>query len=228
MTAAIIDGKAVAREVVARATALSGAFVKSVGRPPGLAVVLVGEDPASQVYVRNKSREADACGFRSEQHSLPADTTQADLLALVGRLNADPGIDGILVQLPLPRDIDPGAVLTAIDPAKDVDGFHPVNVGLIASGETERALVPCTPAGVMILIGGVVGRSLAGRHAVVLGRSNIVGKPLSASPWPSFCSSMTRPSRSLIRARATCPSSAGRPMCSWQLSGARTWCVATG
>ncbi|WP_439572840.1 bifunctional methylenetetrahydrofolate dehydrogenase/methenyltetrahydrofolate cyclohydrolase FolD [Phreatobacter sp.] len=179
MTAAIIDGKAVAREVIARATTLSGAFVKSAGRPPGLAVVLVGEDPASQVYVRNKSREAEACGFRSEQHSLPADTSQADLLALVARLNGDPGIDGILVQLPLPGDIDSGAVLTAIDPAKDVDGFHPVNVGLIASGETARALVPCTPAGVMILIEGATGRSLAGRHAVVLGRSNIVGKPVA-------------------------------------------------
>ncbi|MFN3855987.1 MAG: bifunctional methylenetetrahydrofolate dehydrogenase/methenyltetrahydrofolate cyclohydrolase FolD [Phreatobacter sp.] len=216
MTAAIIDGKAVAQGVIARATALSGAFVRQAGRPPGLAVVLVGEDPASQVYVRNKGREAEACGFRSEQHTLAADTSEADLLALVARLNADPGIDGILVQLPLPKTIDAGRILTAIDPAKDVDGFHPVNVGLIASGETERALVPCTPAGAMILIERVLGRSLAGRHAVVLGRSNIVGKPvaqllLQRDATVTIAHSRTRDLPDLCRQADVLVAAVGRP-----------------
>lgn len=216
MTAAIIDGKAVAQGVIARATALSGAFVRQAGRPPGLAVVLVGEDPASQVYVRNKGREAEACGFRSEQHTLAADTSEADLLALVARLNADPGIDGILVQLPLPKTIEAGRILTAIDPAKDVDGFHPVNVGLIASGETERAVVPCTPAGAMILIEGVLGRSLAGRHAVVLGRSNIVGKPvaqllLQRDATVTIAHSRTRDLPDLCRQADVLVAAVGRP-----------------
>jgi methylenetetrahydrofolate dehydrogenase (NADP+)/methenyltetrahydrofolate cyclohydrolase len=179
VTARIIDGKAAAAAVLAEVKARVDAFRAAKGRPPGLAVVLVGEDPASQVYVRNKGREAEAAGFRSEQHTLPVTTSQADLLALVARLNADPGIDGILVQLPLPKGIDAETVLTAIDPAKDVDGFHPVNVGLLGSGATDRALVPCTPAGSMILLESVLGPSLAGKHAVVVGRSNIVGKPIA-------------------------------------------------
>jgi methylenetetrahydrofolate dehydrogenase (NADP+)/methenyltetrahydrofolate cyclohydrolase len=179
MAARIIDGKAAAQAVLARAAASAADFATRAGRPPGLAVVLVGEDPASQVYVRNKSREAEAAGFRSEQHTLAADTSEADLLALVGRLNADPGIDGILVQLPLPKAIDAERVLMAVDPAKDVDGFHPVNVGLLGTGATAKALVPCTPAGTMILIESVLGASLAGRTAVVVGRSNIVGKPVA-------------------------------------------------
>lgn len=179
MTARIIDGKAIAAAVAAKARAAAEAFKAAAGRPPGLAVVLVGEDPASQVYVRNKGREAEAAGFRSEQHTLPATTSEAELLDLVARLNADAGIDGILVQLPLPKTIDASRVLTAIDPAKDVDGFHPVNVGLLAAGAAERALVPCTPAGAMILIESVAGASLAGKQAVVVGRSNIVGKPVA-------------------------------------------------
>jgi methylenetetrahydrofolate dehydrogenase (NADP+)/methenyltetrahydrofolate cyclohydrolase len=170
MAARIIDGKAVGQAVLAKAAAAAADFTTKTGRPPGLAVVLVGEDPASQVYVRNKSREAEAAGFRSEQHSLAAATTEAALLALIARLNADPGIDGILVQLPLPK---------AIDPAKDVDGFHPVNVGLLGTGATAKALVPCTPAGCMILVESVLGPSLAGKNAVVVGRSNIVGKPVA-------------------------------------------------
>lgn len=179
MTARIIDGKAIAAAVAAKARAAAEAFKAAAGRPPGLAVVLVGEDPASQVYVRNKGREAEAAGFRSEQHTLPATTSEAELLDLVARLNADAGIDGILVQLPLPKAIDASRVLTAIDPAKDVDGFHPVNVGLLAAGAAERALVPCTPAGAMILIESVAGASLTGKQAVVVGRSNIVGKPVA-------------------------------------------------
>ena len=179
MAATIIDGKAVAARVLAQAKTAADAFLANRGRPPGLAVVLVGEDPASQVYVRNKGREAEAAGFRSEQHTLPAETSQAELLALVHRLNADPGIDGILVQLPLPKGIDSETVLMAVDPAKDVDGFHPINVGLLGSGATARALVPCTPAGSLILVESVLGPSLAGKHAVVVGRSNIVGKPVA-------------------------------------------------
>jgi methylenetetrahydrofolate dehydrogenase (NADP+)/methenyltetrahydrofolate cyclohydrolase len=179
MAARIIDGKAVGQAVLAKAAAAAADFTTKTGRPPGLAVVLVGEDPASQVYVRNKSREAEAAGFRSEQHSLAAATTEAALLALIARLNADPGIDGILVQLPLPKAIDTERVLMAVDPAKDVDGFHPVNVGLLGTGATAKALVPCTPAGCMILVESVLGPSLAGKNAVVVGRSNIVGKPIA-------------------------------------------------
>ncbi len=179
MTALRIDGKAVAARVLADVRERAAAFATAKGRPPGLAVVLVGEDPASQVYVRNKGREAEAAGFRSEQHTLPATTDEEDLLALVAKLNADPGIDGILVQLPLPKGIDTDRVLLAIDPAKDVDGFHPINVGLLGSGAAEKALVPCTPAGSVILIESVLGPSLAGKHAVVVGRSNIVGKPVA-------------------------------------------------
>jgi len=179
VAATIIDGKAVAARVLAQAKVAADAFRAAKGRPPGLAVVLVGEDPASQVYVRNKGREAEAAGFRSEQHTLPVETTQTDLLALVNRLNSDPGIDGILVQLPLPKGIDTETVLMAVDPAKDVDGFHPINVGLLGSGATAKALVPCTPAGSLILIESVLGPSLAGKHAVVVGRSNIVGKPVA-------------------------------------------------
>lgn len=179
MAAIRIDGKAVAARVLDQVKTSAAAFKAARARPPGLAVVLVGEDPASQVYVRNKGREADAAGFRSEQHSLPVTTSQAALLALVAKLNADPGIDGILVQLPLPKGIDTETVLLSIDPAKDVDGFHPVNVGLLGSGAVEKALVPCTPAGSVILVESVLGPSLAGKHAVVVGRSNIVGKPVA-------------------------------------------------
>jgi methylenetetrahydrofolate dehydrogenase (NADP+)/methenyltetrahydrofolate cyclohydrolase len=179
VTALRIDGKAVAARVLADVKDRAAAFAAAKGRPPGLAVVLVGEDPASQVYVRNKGREAEAAGFRSEQHTLPVTTSEAELLALVTKLNADPGIDGILVQLPLPKGIDTDRVLLAIDPAKDVDGFHPINVGLLGSGAAGKALVPCTPAGSVILIESVLGPSLAGKHAVVVGRSNIVGKPVA-------------------------------------------------
>ncbi|MDP2801593.1 MAG: bifunctional methylenetetrahydrofolate dehydrogenase/methenyltetrahydrofolate cyclohydrolase FolD [Phreatobacter sp.] len=179
MSATRIDGKAVAARVLDQVRDRAAAFTAAKGRPPGLAVVLVGEDPASQVYVRNKGREADAAGFRSEQHTLPLSTSQAELLAIVARLNADPGIDGILVQLPLPKGIDTETVLLAIDPAKDVDGFHPINVGLLGTGAADKALVPCTPAGSVILVESVLGPSLAGKHAVVVGRSNIVGKPVA-------------------------------------------------
>ena len=174
----VIDGKLVSQSVLAEVAQKSA----SLGLRPGLAVVLVGEDPASQVYVKSKGKAAESCGFHSVQHTLPVTTSQADLIALVEALNADPAINGILVQLPLPKHIDSTLVLETISPAKDVDGFHPVNAGLLAIGDTTRALVPCTPAGSLILVeraAKALGMDLAGREAVVVGRSNIVGKPMA-------------------------------------------------
>ena len=180
-TAYVLDGKAIADETIARVAAETEALVAR-GVTPGLATVLVGEDPASQSYVASKGRAAKSCGFHSEQHTLPDATREADLLALVEKLNRDPKIHGILVQLPLPKAIDAARVLEAIDPRKDVDGFHPINVGLLSIGEMARALVPCTPAGAMIMLDkacAALGTSLAGKEAVVIGRSNIVGKPMA-------------------------------------------------
>ncbi|MFN3890727.1 MAG: bifunctional 5,10-methylenetetrahydrofolate dehydrogenase/5,10-methenyltetrahydrofolate cyclohydrolase [Beijerinckiaceae bacterium] len=179
--ALLIDGKSVSARVIEE-TALASQGLARRGVKPGLAVVLVGEDPASQVYVRSKGRAAESCSFHSVQHTLPASTSEASLIALVGKLNADPAIHGILVQLPLPGHIDATRVLETIAPAKDVDGFHPVNAGLLAVGEISRALVPCTPAGSMILLREAARDlqvSLAGLDAVVVGRSNIVGKPMA-------------------------------------------------
>ena len=179
--ALLIDGKRAAELQTAQVAAEAAALVAR-GARPGLAVVLVGEDPASQVYVRSKGKMAATCGFHSVQHDLPATTSEADLLKLVAALNADAAIHGILVQLPLPAHIDSARILEAIDPRKDVDGFHPVNAGLLATGALERALVPCTPAGSMLLIdraAEALGVKLAGAEAVVVGRSNIVGKPMA-------------------------------------------------
>ena len=176
MTARIIDGKAFAAGLRARLAARVPSFVEQAGRAPGLAVVLVGEDPASQVYVRSKHKATLEAGMQSFEHRLPAETSQQDLLDLVAALNADNSVDGILVQLPLPDHIDDKAVLAAIDPAKDVDGFHVVNAGRLAVG--EEALVPCTPLGSLMLLQDVLG-DLSGLHAVVIGRSNIVGKPMA-------------------------------------------------
>ena len=175
MTARVIDGKAIAADlrvkVASEVTRLSAAH----GLVPGLAVVLVGENPASAVYVRNKSKQTVEAGMRSFDHRLPDTVTEAELLALVASLNADPAVHGILVQLPLPAQVDSHKVLAAIDPMKDVDGFHPVNAGRLATGLT--ALVPCTPLGCVILAK-TVRTSLEGLEAVIVGRSNIVGKPL--------------------------------------------------
>lgn len=176
MTARIIDGKAFAAGLRERLAARVPSFVAQVGRAPGLAVVLVGEDPASQVYVRSKHKATVEAGMQSFEHRLPADTSQQALLDLVAALNADDAVDGILVQLPLPPHIDDKAVLAAIDPAKDVDGFHVVNAGKLAVG--EDALVPCTPLGSLMLLKDGLG-DLSGLHAVVIGRSNIVGKPMA-------------------------------------------------
>lgn len=175
----IIDGKAVGEEVVARVKALTADLVGSGAPQPGLAVVIVGEDPASRVYVASKSRKAKECGFHSLQHTLPEETSEERLLGIIAELNADPAINGILVQLPLPKHIDSGRVIQAIAPEKDVDGFHFINVGKLGTGEFDTAFVPCTPAGSMLLIERVRGRDLSGLNAVVIGRSNIVGKPMA-------------------------------------------------
>ena len=174
--ARLIDGKAIAQSVRADVARQVAALESGSGFVPGLAVVLVGEDPASQVYVRNKAKQTAEAGMASFEHKLAAATPEAEVLALVARLNRDDRVDGILVQLPLPPQIDARKVIEAIDPAKDVDGFHPVNAGRLAIG--ERALVPCTPAGCLILARSVVPK-LAGLDAVIVGRSNIVGKPMA-------------------------------------------------
>lgn len=172
----IIDGKGFAEKLRARLAGEVAAFHQETGVTPGLAVVLVGEDPASAVYVRNKGKQTVEAGMASIEHKLPDTTTQAELLALIASLNADPGVHGILVQLPLPGHLNAQDVLAAIDPAKDVDGFHVVNAGRLAVG--LDALVPCTPLGCVMLLKDQLG-SLAGLRAVVVGRSNIVGKPLA-------------------------------------------------
>ncbi len=177
--ATLIDGKAVAEDVVAKVKAASAKLIADTGVTPGIAVVIVGEDPASQVYVSSKSKKAKECHFHSVQHSLPETTSESDLLTLIGKLNADSAIHGILVQLPLPKHIDTGKVIQAIAPEKDVDGFHFINVGKLGAGEVDSAFVPCTPAGSMLLIERARGRDLSGLNAVVVGRSNIVGKPMA-------------------------------------------------
>ena len=176
MNPRVIDGKAIAADVRRQVSEDVQELKTKHGITPGLAVVLVGEDPASQVYVRNKGKQTVEVGMESFEHKLPAETTQDDLLALVQRLNADPKVNGILVQLPLPKHIDSNLILNTILPEKDVDGFHPVNVGRLSIG--ERALVPCTPVGSVILAKSVQS-DLTGMHAVVIGRSNIVGKPVA-------------------------------------------------
>ena len=181
--ARIIDGKALAAKLRGRVAAQVAALAGTVR--PGLAVVLVGDDPASAVYVRNKNRETEAAGMASFEHSLPADTSETDLLALVASLNRDPAVHGILVQLPLPDGIDSAKVLRAIDPAKDVDGFHPENVGALWTG--APALAPCTPRGCMTMLAEVHPDGLVGKRAVVVGRSNIVGKPMAALLLAQHC-----------------------------------------
>ena len=176
MTAEIIDGKAFAAKLRERVGEQAEAFTKAAGRKAGLAVVLVGEDPASQVYVRSKHRATVAAGMESFEHRLPADTNEAELLTLVEQLNADDTVDGILVQLPLPDGIDEQAVIAAISPDKDVDGFHVTNAGRLAVGQS--GFVPCTPLGCMMLLTDRLG-DLSGLEAVVIGRSNIVGKPMA-------------------------------------------------
>ncbi len=175
-----IDGKARAAALAASITEKTAALLKKHGIKPGLAVVIIGEDPASQVYVRNKKRTAESCGFHSVQHTLPKNAAESDVLKLIDELNNDAAIHGILVQLPLPDHLDEQAITQAITPSKDVDGFHFVNIGKLTAGHTADAFVPCTPAGCMLMIEDELGRDLSGKNAVVIGRSNIVGKPMAS------------------------------------------------
>jgi methylenetetrahydrofolate dehydrogenase (NADP+) / methenyltetrahydrofolate cyclohydrolase len=184
MVATLIDGKAFAATLRARVAAGVETFVEQAWRAPGLAVVLVGDDPASRVYVRSKGKACIEAGMVSFEHRFPDNTTQAELIEMVETLNADSSVDGILVQLPLPRQIDDKAVIAAIDPAKDVDGFHVVNAGLLAVG--AEAMVPCTPLGCLMLLKDQLG-DLSGLNAVVIGRSNIVGKPMAALLLAESC-----------------------------------------
>ena len=211
--AKIIDGKAFAAGLVDRVTAASASLMAEHGIKPGLAVVIVGEDPASQVYVRNKGERTQAAGMRSDTHRLPAETSQAELLDLVAALNADAGIHGILVQLPLPPQIDAAAVLGAIDPDKDVDGFHVVNAGRLAVG--LPGLVPCTPLGSVMLLKAALG-DLSGLNAVIVGRSNIVGKPMAQLLLAENCTVTIAHSRSrdlpaLCRTADILVAAVGRP-----------------
>ncbi len=212
MTAQIIDGKAFAEGLRIRiAGAVAGLAAQGV--VPGLAVVIVGDDPASQIYVRNKRRQTVEAGMRSFDHSLPASTSEEELLALVDKLNGDPAVDGILVQLPLPRQIDAQRVIEAIHPAKDVDGFHPVNAGRLLTG--VPGFVSCTPLGCLLLVKSVR-RDLAGLDAVVVGRSNIVGKPMAQLLLAQSCTvttahSKTRDLPDLCRRADILVAAVGRP-----------------
>ena len=214
MGAAIIDGKAAAAALRARVGHAAAFFRASTGRPAGLATVLVGEDPASAVYIRSKRAATAEAGMESVHHALSADTGEAELLALVAKLNADPAVDGILVQLPLPRHMDAARVIAAIDPDKDVDGFHVVNAGRLAVGD-PAALVPCTPLGCLHLLKAELG-DLPGLHAVVIGRSNIVGKPMAMLLLAESCTvtiahSRTRDLPALCRQADILVAAVGRP-----------------
>jgi len=212
MTATIIDGRAVAERLRERIAARTAELAQQ-GLVPGLAVVLVGDDPASQVYVGSKTQQAAAAGIKHFDHRLPATTDTAQLIELVNKLNAQPDVHGILVQLPLPSGVDSAAVLAAIDPAKDVDGFHAVNAGRLALG--QPATVPCTPLGCLILIRAVL-PNLAGKRAVVVGRSNIVGKPMAQLLLQNDCTvtiahSRTRDLPQLCREAEILVAAIGRP-----------------
>jgi methylenetetrahydrofolate dehydrogenase (NADP+)/methenyltetrahydrofolate cyclohydrolase len=213
MTARLIDGKAAAAALRAQVAVEVAKFRVARGRAPGLAVVLVGEDPASAVYVRNKGRATIEAGMESFEHKLSAETSESELLGLVERLNADPKVDGILVQLPLPGHIDGNNVLTSVDPDKDVDGFHPVNAGRLAIG--LDGFVPCTPLGCLKLLRAELG-DLSGKEAVVIGRSNIVGKPMAMLLLGDHCTvtvahSRTRDLPEVVRRADIVVAAVGRP-----------------
>ena len=213
MTARLIDGKATAAAIRAKVAAGVAEFERRAGRPPGLATVLVGEDPASAVYVRSKNRATAEAGMAGFAHNLPNTIGEAELLDLVGQLNADERVDGILVQLPLPAQIDSARVIAAIEPAKDVDGFHAINAGRLATG--LDSLVPCTPLGCLHLIKAELG-DIAGLAAVVVGRSNIVGKPmalllLGESATVTVAHSKTRDLPGVVRGADIVVAAVGRP-----------------
>ena len=210
-----IDGKARADRLVAGIAAVTAQLKAASGVVPGLCAVLVGDDPASQMYVRAKGKVAAAAGIASFQRNLPETTSEAELLALIAKLNADNTIDGILVQLPLPKHIDPRRVIDAIDPGKDVDGFHAQNVGRLWSGGQAKALIPCTPYGCLLLLRDVV-PNLSGAAAVVLGRSNIVGKPTAALLLSENCTvtlghSKSRDIPAILRRADIVVAAVGRP-----------------
>jgi methylenetetrahydrofolate dehydrogenase (NADP+)/methenyltetrahydrofolate cyclohydrolase len=195
--ATLIDGKAKAAEHTQSIIEETRGLLQAHGIRPGLAVVIVGDDPASQVYVRNKKRTAESCGFYSVQHTLSATAPEKEILTLIDRLNGDPAIHGILVQLPLPGHVDERRITQAVSPDKDVDGFHFLNIGKLTSGHMDDAFVPCTPAGCLLMIEDRHGKDLSGLNAVVIGRSNIVGKPmasllLAANATVTVCHSRTR------------------------------------
>ncbi len=213
MSAKIIDGKEFAARVRAEVAGHVSRLREEHGLTPGLAVVLVGEDPASQVYVRSKGKQTVEAGMASFEHKLPADTAEADLVALIDRLNADPAVHGILVQLPLPKHLDADLVINTIDPAKDVDGFHISNVGLLGTG--QKAMVPCTPLGCLMMLRDHHGK-LAGLEAVVVGRSNIVGKPMAQLLLGDSCTvtiahSRTRDLGAVCRRADILVAAVGRP-----------------
>ena len=204
MTAKRIDGKAKAEQLAGSITEQTAALLKDHGIKPGLAVVIIGEDPASQVYVRNKKRRAEACGFHSVQHTLAGDVSQDDVLRLIDELNNDAAIHGILVQLPLPDHLDEQTITQSIVPSKDVDGFHFVNIGKLTAGHTADAFVPCTPAGCIMMIEDELGSDFSGLNAVVIGRSNIVGKPMGAlllqrNATVTMCHSRTKDLPGVVR-----------------------------
>ncbi|MAU40358.1 MAG: bifunctional methylenetetrahydrofolate dehydrogenase/methenyltetrahydrofolate cyclohydrolase FolD [Kordiimonas sp.] len=213
MSAKIIDGKAFAQDLRDKIAQQVAKLKADHNLTPGLAVVLVGEDPASQVYVRSKGKSTLEAGMQSFEHKLPESTTQDDLIAVVEKLNADPAVHGILVQLPLPAQIDEAAVIAAINPAKDVDGFHIINSGLLATG--QNAMVPCTPLGCLLMLKDTLG-DLSGLDAVVVGRSNIVGKPmaqllLDESCTVTICHSRTKDLPAVIGRADIVVAAVGRP-----------------
>ncbi|MUO81881.1 bifunctional methylenetetrahydrofolate dehydrogenase/methenyltetrahydrofolate cyclohydrolase FolD [Agrobacterium vitis] len=202
--ATVIDGKQVAASVIEAVRISSEAFERDSGQKVGLAVIIVGDDPASHAYVGSKGRMAKQCGFNSVQHTLPEETSQQQLLDLVASLNADPDIHGILVQLPLPKHFDSEAVIQSILPEKDVDGLHVVNAGKLATGDLETGLISCTPAGAMLLVRQIHGADLSGLNALVIGRSNLFGKPmgqllLNANATVTMAHSRSRDLASLAR-----------------------------
>jgi methylenetetrahydrofolate dehydrogenase (NADP+)/methenyltetrahydrofolate cyclohydrolase len=213
MAATVIDGKAVAAQVRERVAAEVAELTEELGRPPGLATVLVGDDPASAIYIRNKRRSSEEVGIKSIHHEPDGSISQADLLDLVATLNAAEEVDGILVQIPLPEHIDPDAVINALDPAKDVDGLTPTSAGLLARG--EPGLVSCTPAGVMELLASE-GVDPSGKEAVIVGRSNLVGRPLyslllGADATVTTCHSRTPDLGEVCRRAEILVAAAGRP-----------------
>lgn len=214
MTAAVMDGKAFAETLRAKVAQGVAALKAQHNIMPGLAVVLVGADPASEIYVRNKGKMTREVGMESFEYALPADTSEADLLALVDKLNADPKVNGILVQLPLPKQIDETKIINRIAPEKDVDGFHVINSGKLATGQSD-GMVPCTPLG-CLMMAKHYGGDLAGKHAVVIGRSNIVGKPMAALLLGESCTvtiahSRTKDLPALCRTADILVAAVGRP-----------------